>query len=100
MVAVSGSRLMISAVRNGPMRIVDMKMNRMPDVVARLITTREVQPKPVCGMFQFCATSETAMNIAVDEIIEYQVVSRASAPTRKARVVRRTAMRQQPAPIA
>jgi hypothetical protein len=40
------------------------------------------------------------MNMTVDDSIEYQVVSRASAPVRYARVTSKIAVRQAAAPIA
>jgi hypothetical protein len=89
---------MISAVRNGPMRTVETKMNTMLTVVATLIATRAAQPTLVCGGFQVRAPSDTATKISAWATTDYQVVSRASSPTRKARVMRSTPVRQHAAP--
>src|SRR5580698_6854421 len=98
--ANSGSRFMISAVRNAPTRMVDTKMNRKPEVMATLMPTMAIQPVGVCGGCQFNVPSDKATNSAVDDTNEYQVDSRASAPPRKARVSRRMAVRQTAAPSA
>src|ERR1700692_5049714 len=71
-IAVSGSRCMISGVRNGPMRIVDTNTNNIAAVVARLTMTIQTHPRFVCGMFQSRFASDTATNKAVDDSIEYQ----------------------------
>src|SRR4029077_21246867 len=83
--AMSGSRFMISAVRNGPMRTAETKMTRMLTVVATLIATRAAQPTLVCGGFQVRAPSDTATKISAWATTEYQVVSRASSPEEGAR---------------
>src|SRR5580658_9907833 len=81
-VAVSGSRFMISAVRNGPTRSVETKTNKIAAVDDRLMATRQAQPRLVCGAFHVRARADMARKTAVDDSIEYQVVRRASAPTR------------------
>src|SRR5580700_4910619 len=80
MVASSGSRFMISAVRNAPTRMVDTKMNRKPEVMATLMPMMDIQPVGVCGGCQFSVPSDKATNSAVDDTSEYHVDSRASAP--------------------
>src|SRR6266566_3958101 len=83
MVAVKGSRCMMTAVRNAPIRTVERNTNKIAAVVARLSTTRHVQLKADCGMFQACSANAAAMNMAVEDNIEYQVVSSASARGRQ-----------------
>src|SRR5262249_29470186 len=48
-IAISGSRFMISAVRNGPTRMVETKMKTMAAVVARLMPRSAAQPALLCG---------------------------------------------------
>src|SRR5579884_4409212 len=99
-IVIRGSRFMISAVRNGPIRIVETKTNRIAAVLQTLSPMSSAQPQPVCGAFQFPVPNDTAKNKTIEEITEYQVVNRASAPTRKARVRSRIPVRQQAAPSA
>jgi hypothetical protein len=61
---VSGSRFMISAVRNGPIRTVETKMKRMLAVIATLSATRATQPTVVCGGSHVRALSDTATKIS------------------------------------
>ena len=72
---------MITAVRNGPIRTVDKNTNKIA-AVAKLSATRHAQLTLVCGMVQAWRAKDAATNMPVDDSIEYQVVSRASAPTR------------------
>src|SRR5271169_3268879 len=81
-IAVSGSRFMISAVRNGPILIVETTMKKTAAVLAMLITTSAGQPKLVCGAFQVWVAADATRNTSVDDISEYQVTILASAPTR------------------
>src|SRR5262245_28819162 len=100
MVASSGSRFMNSAVRNGPMRTVEANTPSIPDVTATLSTMSATQPPAVAGGCQFKVTSAAAASSAVDEISEYQVISRASAPGSIARVTRSITTRQHAAATA
>ena len=49
-VASSGSRFMIKAVRNGPMRVVDMKMVSVAIAVQMLTVMIAAHPMAVCGI--------------------------------------------------
>src|SRR5215472_6423320 len=82
MVAVKGSRCMITAVRNAPMRTVERNTNRIAAVVAKLSAMRQVQARLDCGMVQAGCEDDAGTKMMVADSIEYQVVSRASAPTR------------------
>ena len=86
-IAIKGSRFMMSAVRNGPTRMVETKMKTMAAVVARLMPTSAAQPALFSGGCQVWVIAESATKIAACAMTEYQVVNRASAPTRKARVI-------------
>ena len=81
-VALNGSRCVMTAVRNAPIRTVERNIHRIAAVVAKLRVTSQIQFSAECGMFHVCAVNAIAINIAVDDSMEYQVVSRASAPTR------------------
>jgi len=73
---------MITAVRNAPIRTVERNTNRIAAVVARLSVTRQDQAKPECGRFHAVCANDATKRMTVDDSIEYQVVRRASAPTR------------------
>src|SRR5271170_6645096 len=81
-ITVNGSRYMIKAVRNGPIRTVETNTNRTPNVTAALTPIKAAQPPLVCGPVQFSVASDTTTNTTVDDNCVYQVVIRASAPTR------------------
>jgi len=72
---------MITAVRNGPIRTVDKNTSKIAAVAAKLSAARHAQLTLVCGMVQAWRAKDAA-TMPVDDSIEYQVVSRASAPTR------------------
>src|SRR5262245_63204563 len=86
MVASGGSRFMNSAVRNGPIRMVEANTPPMPVVTATLSRTSATQPDTDAGGCQFQVSSETTASTTVDEISEYQVICSASAPCSAARV--------------
>src|SRR5437762_9228172 len=100
MVASSGSRFMISALRNGPMRLIEMNSVSTAMVTVTLTTTSANQPVPVCGECQFQVASEKTMKINVDDNCEYQESRRESAPASAAREISSTAVRRHPAPSA
>ena len=52
-VTSSGSRFMISALRNGPMRLIEMNSVSTAMVTVTLTTSSANQPVPVCGGCQF-----------------------------------------------
>src|ERR1051326_8000568 len=85
--ASNGSRFMISAVRKGPTRVVEMKTVRVAIVVGTLVPNIAAQPAPVVGGIQFHVTRAMTANSPVDDTIEYHVVRRASACPSLARVM-------------
>src|SRR3954453_12343264 len=91
MVASSGSRFMISALRNGPIRLIETNSVSTAMVTVTLTTSRANQPVPVCGAFQFQVASENKTKIDVDETSEYHVSRRESAPGSAAREISSTA---------
>ncbi len=97
-VASSGSRFMISALRNGPMRLIEMNSVSTAMVTVTLTTSSANQPVPVCGGCQFQVASEKTTKIDVDDTSEYQVSSRESAPASAAREISSTAVRRHAAP--
>ena len=82
-VASSGSRFMISALRNGPMRLIEMNSVSTAMVTVTLTTSSANQPVPVCGGFQFQVASENTTKIEVEDTSEYQVSRRESAPAQR-----------------
>ena len=76
------------------MRTVEMNTNRIPAVVAKLTAIKAAQPASVCGGFQVWVTADATTNSTSCATTEYHVVSRASAPTRYARVTMSTPVRR------
>ena len=52
-VTSSGSRFMISALRNGPMRLIEINSVSTAMVTVTLTTNSAIHPVPVCGGCQF-----------------------------------------------
>src|SRR5262245_2596631 len=100
MVASGGSRFMNSAVRNGPMRIVEANTPMMPVVTATLTAITASQPPTVSGGCQSHVASESSASSADEETSECQVISLASTPCSAARVTSSITTRQQAAPSA
>ena len=91
---------MISALRNGPMRLIEMNSVSTAMVTVTLTTSRANQPTSVCGACQFQVASEKTTKIDVEDTSEYQVSRRESAPASAAREISSTAVRRHPAPSA
>src|SRR5258708_20871230 len=92
MVASSGSRFMISALRNGPMRLIEMNSVSTAMVTVTLTTSSANQPVPVCGACQFQVASEKTTKINVDDNCEYQDSRREPAPATTQRPITTAAL--------
>ena len=62
-VALNGSRCMMIAVRNAPIRTVERNINRIAAVVAKLRVTSQIQFSAECGMFHVCAVNAIATRL-------------------------------------
>ena len=91
---------MNSAVRNGPMRTVEMNTASTAIVIATLPPISAHQPSTVCGGCQFQVASAISANTAVAARIDHQLISRGSAPASLARVISSVTTRQQAAASA
>src|SRR5581483_2642219 len=99
-VAISGSRFMIKALRNGPMRTVETYSVKVATAVHTLTMATANHPYAVCGVCQCIVAAAPSANNAVDDKREYQVVRRGSVFCSSVRATRRNAVRHSAAPTA
>jgi hypothetical protein len=62
---------MIKAVRNGPMRAVEMKIVNVAMAAQTLTAMSAAHPSAVCGLSQFRVTSAATANMTVDDTSEF-----------------------------
>src|SRR6185436_2149098 len=89
----SGSRYMINALRNGPMRLIETYSDSTAMVVPKLTPINATQPPAVAGPCQFQVASATSPSTTVELRMVYQLVSCGSASCNVARVTSRMVVR-------